>query len=550
MGELVAAIDRADFVVCHNAKFELGWLRRCGVDLRKIISYDTMIGEYVLGGNTYMMRQLSLSASLERYGFAPKEDTIASMFKAGIATEEMPESWLLKYCIRDVEACCELFLKQRELLRAKGLEAVNYQRNLVTPALADIEFAGLQLDTEKVNELTKAMEEEYAKATSALQDFCEGASPASSKQLREFVFGVLKFAIPRDHKGNPMVTKGGDPSIAAPVLERLRPATARQSDFLRLHREWAAMHSDVTKYLRKFGECCSEADGLLRGSFNQCNTRTHRLSSSGLEYKANLQNLNRRFKPLFSARNAGWLMGEADGAQLEFRVATHLGKDRVALADIVSGADIHAYTASIIGCSRQDAKPHTFKPLYGGVSGTAAERAYYTAFAEKYNQIATTQRGWTLTVAEDKELTTEWGMKYYWPDAKLKESGYVTYTTSIFNYPVQAFATAEIIPIAIVCAWHRMRDLNSFLINTVHDSIIAEVHPEEVDEWHAIAKQCLIHDTYKLINSLYGVKLTVPLGAGVTLGTHWANKEAKAGEVVYTAPDDLWIDAAKEAGML
>lgn len=550
MGDLVEAVNRADFIVAHNAKFELGWLRRCGLDLRKVITYDTMIGEYVLGGNTLMLRQLSLAASLERRGFAPKEDTIAAMFKAGINTEDMPESWLQRYCERDVTACHELFLLQRELLKAKGLEAINYQRNLVTPALADIEFQGLQLDKDKVNELIKTMEEEYARATSELQDFCKGASPASPKQLREFVFGVLKFAVPRDHKGNPMVTGGGEPSIAAAVLERLRPTTQAQSDFLRLHGAWASMHSDVTKYLRKFGDCCREAGGLVRGSFNQCNTRTHRLSSSGLEYKVQFQNLNRRFKPLFCARKPDWLMGEADGAQLEFRVATHLGKDSVALKDIVTGTDIHQYTADIIGCSRQDAKPHTFKPLYGGVSGTVAERAYYAAFAEKYNKIASTQRGWTLKVAEDKELTTEWGMKYYWPDAKLKESGYVTYTTSIYNYPVQAFATAEIIPIAIVCAWHRMRDMRSFLVNTVHDSIIAELHPDEVDLWHEIGEQCLITDSYNLINQLYGVALTVPLGAGVTTGTHWGDKESKAGETIYTATEDLWLAAAQEAGMI
>jgi len=549
-GDLVAAIRAADFIVAHNAKFECGWLRRCGVDLRKVITYDTMIGEYVIGGNTFMLRQLGLNATLDRRGMALKEGTIGQMFKAGFDTSDMPESWLLSYCIRDVEATRELFLEQRKELQALDLEAINYQRNLVTPALADIEFAGLQLDKDKVNELIREMEEEYARTTSALQDFCEGASPSSPKQLREFVFGELKFKVPKDHRGNPMLTSGGDPSIAVGVLERLKPESDRQRAFLDKHREWAALHSDVTKYLRKFGDCCKEAGGRIRGSFNQCNTRTHRLSSSGLEYKVQFQNLNRRFKPLFRARNTGWSVGEADGAQLEFRVATHLCNDPVALGDIVRGEDIHAYTASIIGCSRQDAKAHTFKPLYGGVSGTPEERRYYSAFAAKYNKISSTQRGWTLRVAADKMLTTEWGMKYYWPDAKLKENGYVTFSTSIFNYPVQAFATAEIIPIAIVCAWHRMAGAQSFLVNTVHDSIIAELHPEEIDLWHEVAQQCLIDDSYNIISQLYGVELTVPLGAGVMVGSHWANKEAKDGETVYTAPDNLWMDAAKEAGML
>ena len=548
--KLVQACDSADFIIAHNAKFELGWLRRCGMDLRKLITFDTMIAEYVIGGNLFMLQQLSLDACLERYGFNSKLSTIAKMFKAEINTEDMPESWLMLYCIRDVTACRELFIKQREILRDKKLEAINYQRNLVTPALADIEFAGLQLDKEKVHELIHTMEEEYAEKTATLQEFCEGASPASPKQLGAYVFDKLNLPVPRDHKGRPMLTKTGAPSIAVGVLERLRPTTERQQRFLDLHREWATLHSDVTKYLRKFGECCDKAGGIIRGSFNQCNTRTHRLSSSGLEYKVQFQNLNRRFKPLFRARHAGWLMGEADGAQLEFRVATHLGRDRVALKDIVDGVDIHAYTADILRCSRQDAKPHTFKPLYGGVSGTKRERAYYAAFSAKYHQISATQKSWTLVVARDKELTTEWGMKYYWPDCVMRPSGYVTFTTSIYNYPVQAFATAEIIPIAIVCAWHRLKGMQSFMVNTVHDSIIAELHPEEVGRWHDVAKQCLIDDTYSLIKQLYDVDLTIPLGVGVTVGSHWANEEAKKSEVVYTARDELWKPYAEKENML
>jgi DNA polymerase I-like protein with 3'-5' exonuclease and polymerase domains len=317
-----------------------------------------------------------------------------------------------------------------------------------------------------------------------------------------------------------------------------------------MHTEWAKMHSDLTKYLRKFKDCCVDAGGHLRAVFNQCSTRTHRLSSSGLVHKVQFQNLNRKFKPIFKARTPGWLIGEADGAQLEFRIATHLGRDKQALHDITNAVDIHAYTASIIGCSRQDAKAHTFKPLYGGKSGAPEHRKYYDAFAEKYHQIASTQRGWTHKVLNEKKLTTEYGLVYHWPDCKMSQSGWIKYTTNIYNYPVQGFATAEIIPLAIVCAWHRMSHMESFLVNTVHDSIIAELHPEEVQLWHEIAKQCLIVDAYMLLDELYNVELTVPLGAGVMIGSHWSNAEAKANETVYNADPKWYEAAAKEAGML
>ncbi len=92
--------------------------------------------------------------------------------------------------------------------------------------------------------------------------------------------------------------------------------------------------------------------------------------------------------------------------------------------------------------------------------------------------------------------------------------------------------------------------MESFLVNTVHDSIIAELHPDEEELWHEIAKECLIVDCYNLIKKLYSIELTVPLGAGVMVGSHWANKEAKNSETVYEADSDLYQIAAKEAGML
>jgi hypothetical protein len=130
------------------------------------------------------------------------------------------------------------------------------------------------------------------------------------------------------------------------------------------------------------------------------------------------------------------------------------------------------------------------------------------------------------------------------------KSGYITNSTSIYNYPVQAFATAEIIPVALVCAWHRMRDLQSFIVNIVHDSIICELHPDESLLWHQVAKQCLIYDCYNIIQRLYGIAITVPLGAGVMVGSHWSNKEAKASETVYEADPHLYEAAAKEEGMI
>lgn len=85
-----------------------------------------------------------------------------------------------------------------------------------------------------------------------------------------------------------------------------------------------------------------------------------------------------------------------------------------------------------------------------------------------------------------------------------------------------------------------------FIVNTVHDSIVVELPPEEKEAFHELSRQSLIDDVYAGMFSIYGIRLTVPLGAGVTTGTHWGAKD----ETVYGADASLWEVAAKEAGML
>jgi DNA polymerase I-like protein with 3'-5' exonuclease and polymerase domains len=546
-GELVAAIASARFIVAHNAKFELGWIKRCGVDLRKIVCFDTMIADHVLGGNRYFMQMLGLDMCLQRRHLPTKEDTVKHMIKGGCLVEDIPASWLQKYCERDVLSTHELFLQQRQELQEGNKLHLQYQRCLLTPVLADIEFNGITIDAEQVAAHVDGIEDEYARTTSDLQEFCEGALPTSHTQLSNFVYNTLGFKIPRDYKGTPFKTAAGNGSVCADAMKLLRPTNKRQREFLERYKTWKNLDTAVTKYLRKFVQCCDENGGHLLGVFNQCAARTHRLSSSGLVYKIQFQNLDRDYKKFFKAREDGWLVGEIDGSQLEFRTAVHMGRDPVGLKNIrTKGFDIHRLTADTLEVSRQDAKPFTFKPLYGGSGGTDKQRAYFEKFKSIYSQVASTQRGWVLKCLQDKKFTTEYGLTFYFPTATLKPSGWITNTTNIYNYPIQGFATAEIIPLSLVCCWHRMKDWKSFIVNTVHDSVVAELHPDEVEAWHDLARQSFIDDTYALLRRLYSIDLTVPLGAGVVVGRNWNQGE----EFSYDAPDELYIEAARQEGMI
>lgn len=563
---LVEHCRDADFIVAHNAKFELQWLERCGLDLADTLVWCTMVGEYVIGGNRWIGHNLSLEACAQRRYGEGKMNVISKMYKNGLCSTEIPASWLQKYCVRDVELCERLFIDQLQSQIELELLPVMYTRSLVTPVLADLEKNGMQVDPDLVRTRLDEIEGDFVKAEQELNDFTGGINLNSPKQVGAYLYTDLGFAEIMHRRGGrwqPIRTEGGQPKADADTIQLLKCTTAKQREFKEKYAAYKELYNELTKYLRKFDACAKENAGLLHAAFNQCNTQTHRLSSTGTKYSCQFQNFPRAYKPIFKARNKGWLVGECDGAQLEFRVAAHMGQDEVAKYDIEHDVDIHTVTASVIWPDmellpsgkhpmRQEAKPHTFKPTYGGQSGTEDEMRYYKFFREKYYDLTATQQRWIDEVLENKQLVTEWGMRYYWPHVKMDKSGYVKYSTNISNYPIQAFATAEIIPIALVYFWHKARRAGAqmFIVNTVHDSIIVELPPDEIELFHRLSKECLIDDVYTYLNDVYGVQLSVPLGAGVKAGSNWNGADCGSyvpegldhdkGEVIYTAEKSLY----------
>lgn len=166
--------------------------------------------------------------------------------------------------------------------------------------------------------------------------------------------------------------------------------------------------------------------------------------------------------------------------------------------------------------------------VYGGESGAPNEVAYYKAFKEKHSGIAAWQDGNKSRVLRDGKLRIPSGLIFYWPDTKVQASGYVTNTTAICNYPVQSLATADMVPLGLVFAWHRLRrsGLASFIISTIHDSIIGEVHPEEVTEYNRIVADAMVHDVIRALKKLYNYDWITPLDGEGEYYRNWADESS------------------------
>ena len=191
-----------------------------------------------------------------------------------------------------------------------------------------------------------------------------------------------------------------------------------------------------------------------------------------------------------------------------------------------SQRDVHKLTYTTLTeagqpTNRQAAKPHTFKPLYGGVFGTPPEMAYYKAFLDKYKGIDRWQGELQDEAIRTKKIRTPTGKEYAFPFAKRNHYGGATGSTRIKNYPVQGTATGDIVPWGFIFVSWALRDYKSVVINTVHDSILVDVHPEELD---VIPQLCLemlllveqwVHNFYEW--DLYGV----PIAADAQMGKNW-----------------------------
>lgn len=558
LAELAEDIRNAGFLVAHNAKFELQWLQRCGVDIHEVVVWDTMVVEKILLGNR--RGGVSLAASCQRWNLGGKLPLGELLVHNGVSAEQVPESVLLEYCKQDVVATAALFRRQlKQVLEQNQLPLV-FTHCLVTPVLADIEKNGMGLAVDRIEEEYERLTEQLAALDSTLGSICGSINLNSHKQMAEFLYETLGFKELKDFKGNPKRTASGQPATDAGTIGNLQATNTTQRAFIAAFTErqkvWSALsktvsklHEEVNKHAPsiQYSHRLHASDGeyagsgetgrpSIRAAFHQTRTATGRLSSTGYA-PANIQfhNLGRGYKRLFRAKRPGWLLGETDSAQIEFRVASLLGHDKKSFDDIVNLIDVHALTKEILGVSRQDAKPHTFKPLYGGTSGTKKEREYYQAFRERYPDIYKTQMGWVYSVLESGVLETQWGMRWYWDDTRVTNSGYITNTSSIFNYPIQALATAEVIPIALVYFWHEIhqRSLQMEIVNTVHDSIVCEVPPDEVEIFKQLSVECLTYRVYEYLERIYGIDFYVPLGVGIKIGEYWGEAEEEKIPLVY-----------------
>ena len=357
--------------------------------------------------------------------------------------------------------------------------------------LSDMEKEGVHVDAE---ELKRYGGELAAQIAVLEKEIYEGAGETfninSPKQLGHILFEKLE--MPYGKK-----TKTGY-STAADVLEKLAVEYPLVSKILE-YRQLAKLKSTYADGLANF----IEEDGRIHTNFQQTVTATGRLSSTD----PNLQNipirmeLGRMIRKVFLPKD-GYVFVDADYSQIELRILAHMSGDEMLIQAYREAQDIHRMTASqvfhtpfeeVTDLQRRNAKAVNFGIVYGissfglsqdlSISKKEAQE-YIERYFESYPKIKEFLDGCVEKAKKDGYSVTMFGRRRPLPEISSSNFMQRSFGERIaMNAPIQGTA-ADIIKIAMNRVHRRLIDegLKSSMLLQVHDELLIEAAPDEVDE--------------------------------------------------------------------
>lgn len=294
-------------------------------------------------------------------------------------------------------------------------------------------------------------------------------------------------------------------STSAEVLEKLASDCPVVKDILE-YRTLAKLKSTYADGLVNY----IGSDGRIHSNFNQTITATGRISSDN----PNMQNiptrmeLGRKIRKVFVPKT-GFKYVDADYSQIELRLLAAFSKDEQLVNAFNEGQDIHALTASkVFGVDidkvdsnmRRSAKAVNFGIVYGISSfGLSQDLDISKAEAKKYiDEYFNSYPGISAYLEDCKERAKKDGYSETFlgrrrPIPELASSNFMTRQFGervAMNAPLQGSA-ADIMKIAMINVYDRIikEDLSSRLVLQVHDELIIETAPHEVDRVSSILKE-------------------------------------------------------------
>ena len=521
--------DAAVEKVGHDLKLDAITLARYGIELRGM-AFDTMLASYLLDATRSSHSLENNALEHLRYKALTEEDVFGRGAKA-LGTADLPPAALIDFAGERVDLALQIAGRVAPLLAAEHLDQVYRELELpLFPVLADIERAGVKVDSAVLGRLSERLERDLAVRSAKIFELAgESFNINSPKQLSEILFDRLKL---------PAGKRTGKTRVASTAVEVLEEL-ALMHELPRLVLDWRSVQKLKGTYIDALPQLVNPATGRVHTCFNQAVAATGRLSSSD----PNLQNipirseLGREIRAAFVAE-PGSVLISADYSQIELRVLAHLSGDATLTEAFRRGDDIHDQTAlKVFGPGiglgphelRRRAKIINYALLYGktaftlardiGVSQQAAQAlidAYFAGFPGV--------RRFIDHLLEEARRTgvvnTLFGRRRLVPELTSRNGQVRSAAERVaVNLPIQGTA-ADILKRAMIDV-HRALEVRrttggrARMILTVHDELLFEAPQNETDEVAALVR-----------SGMEGaVALSVPLTVDIGVGRNW--REAK-----------------------
>ena len=475
------------------------------------VAFDLSLAAYILDPNAseYGAEQLALSYRVPLTPPEAAEESSAAFLEENGAAAQLAAAFPI--------LCGRLAAQIAERDETKLLTEMEIP---LAEVLADMELAGIRVNeadiraySEKLTALISSLETEIHEAAGEVFNI------NSPKQLGVILFE--KLGIPAKKK-----TKTGY-STNAEVLEALADDYPIVSKILE-YRTYSKLKSTYCDGLL----AAVDADGRVRCTFNQKETRTGRLSST----EPNLQNIpvrtevGREFRKFFVAE-PGRVIVDADYSQIELRVLADLANDENMLNAFNSGTDIHAVTAAkVFGVPlenvtselRSKAKAVNFGIVYGigafslskNIHSTRQEaESFISAYLSLYGGIDRFMKECIDRAKERGYAETIFNRRRYLPELTSSNHMIRSFGERVArNMPIQGTA-ADIIKIAMINVYRRLKQdyPAARLIMQVHDELMVECPEQDAEAMTALVKE-------EMENA---VRLKVKLSVDAHAGRSW-----------------------------
>lgn len=505
----------------QNAKYDLLVLRSMGVKLAGL-DFDTMLASYVLdpGRRSHGLDVLALEFL---------DHTMTSITdlcgkgRLAIPFDECPVEAARDYSCEDADMALRLRrifepqLESYELTRLfDGVEIP------LVDVLAEMEWTGIAIDLPLFSSLKQRFQ---AEREAVEKQIYEAAGVEfninSNPQLRDILFGKLNLPVTKRTSTGPSTDVG----VLTELAEEGHELPAKLIEY----RELSKLENT---YLDTLPRLVNPKTGRLHTSFSQAVASSGRLSSND----PNLQNIPIRRKLGQDIRRGfipreGWLLLAADYSQIELRLLAHLSRDPAFVDAFQAGGDIHRQTAAVIfdvpllevtSTMRSRAKTINFATIYGqgahalsrqlGIEHVEAKE-FIARYFERFQGVRNYLDSMVAFAREHGYVQTIFGRRRYIPELRERNFNIRAFGERVAaNSPIQGSA-ADLIKIAMIRIDEalRTRNLRSKMLLQVHDELVFEVFPEELEQVSELVKYEMEH----------AAQLSVPLVVDLGVGKNW-----------------------------